>query len=248
MLKRIGGWVVVVIATLIFVLLLGSILGVWVGQRAFARGADSLLASVEDYLGLAISGLNDVGVSLDTAKTRVDEITTRASEISAEGGSPVGLALKKTVADDVVPVITRVRSLVANIFKAMTGFNATLVAVNRMPGVEVPTFTSELDTVGTKLQNIGAEVDGLEQSIAEADGTRVISATTRISTDIGEVQTKLEESTQMVVNVQVGMGTLRLRLPWYLRLGALATTFLLAFLTWGQWLLIGKSWQWARGR
>lgn len=248
MLKRIGGWIVVVVAALIFVLMLGVIVGAWVGQRAIENSADTLLASLDDYLGRAGTELGDVESTLGAVQSKVDAITAATQKAAASGEKPIAESLQASVDREIQPTLERVTDLVKGVFAALTGLNATLVELNRLPNMNVPTFTTELDAVETRLQGVGDRVAGLKQTIAESDGSRIIAATTNVSTEIVAVRTQLDQALQRIDATQQRVEVFRQDLPWYLRLSAMVITFFSAFLAWGQWLLVGKSWGWARGR
>jgi hypothetical protein len=248
MLKRIGGWILLILAVVTFLLVVAGIAGTWLGRNAIDQGADALLVTAEDYLGLAITGLESVDASLAAAQTNVDNITASAEEIAASGNSPTAVALQATVADDIAPLIVNTEEVVGGVYKAMQGFNTTLVTLNRTPGINVPTFTPQLDAVGARLQAVSNGLETLGQRIAESDGAGIIAATTQISNDIAVTRNQLDESKQMVANTQAGMEIVRVNLPWYTRVGAIASTILLVLLAWGQWLLVGLASGWALAR
>ncbi len=246
--KRFFGWIVLILAVVVFLLVAGGILGTWFGKSALDEGADALLLSAENYLGLAVTGLDSVDETLRGVQATIDEITASAEEIAANGDSPAAVALQATVVDDVAPAVRHTEEVVGGVYSAMQAFNSTLVGLNRTPGIHVPTFTPQLDVVGAQLQQVHDGMAELSTRIAESDGEGIIAATTQISQDIDASRAQLNESAQLIANTQQGMDVVRANLPWYTTLGAIASTILLFVLAMGQWVLIGRSWRWAMGR
>ncbi len=248
MLKRIGGWTLLVLSIATFLLVVGSIVGAWWGRQAINKSGDALLLSAEEYLGLALAGLQSVDTSLASAQVTVEKIAASAEEIAANGNSPSAVALQMTVADDIAPVVAGTEAMVGGVYKALQSFNTTLITLNRLPGADVPTFSAQLDTVGVQLQRISDGLASVGDRIAESDGAGIIGLTTDIATDIAATRAQLDESAQMIGKTESALERVRMDLPWYTQLGAIASTVLLVLLAFGQWSLMGRSWTWANGR
>lgn len=246
MLRKIASWILLVLAVLGLLICLGGIFGVWYARSAVDVLVDDLLAKADGYLQRADDVLTEADNRLAAAGSKVGEVKTATQEMVASGQNPVVEVLQSVLGDDALTRVEAVGPLVEGALSAASGVNDTLIAVNRLPSVDVPVFTEELANITQRLTEMQSQIASLRTTVEQADGARIVAAVDDLTLWLEETRATLGESATRVQTTQGELVTLRGNFPGYTSLASISLTLFLALMAAGQLSLIADCWRWAR--
>lgn len=248
MLKKIAGWFVIVLGLLTLLLLAGIVIGTWVGRDYMLDATVSAVTLADGYIGQAEVAIGEADKTLQEAQDAVDEVNQVADKMAAGEPNPVSDALEQKINQDVLPRYQKMTGRMEGILELLKALNATLVGINRLPGRDVHTFTEPLENVESSLTALDTYVSETTKALADRDGAVLGQVTQVTSAGIETVQTDLQKATTALDQSQVALGQLNSDVRYYSGLGAIALTLVTGLFIWGQCLLVGLGWRWARGR
>ncbi|MEJ5248657.1 MAG: hypothetical protein WHS90_12860 [Caldilinea sp.] len=181
MLRSLVHTITLFLAVIGLLLCLAALIGVWAVRKPVTDATVAVLrtfAQEAAYAGAA-------GGALSEQITRADAVMETVRERlgkTVNGGAP---EIQEMIRSRVAPSIASARSTLINVRTSLVALNASLEQLNRLPGVEAPTFTAELqefdrhltefDALVTELQTLTAEstldVSQIEASIERASRT-----------------------------------------------------------------------------
>jgi hypothetical protein len=151
-LRKIGSVIVLVLTVIGFLAALGGCVGVWSYKddvtAAVTSGLDTAIKVAtlgERATAQSAVAVGQVGAGLSAAQESLGERVANRQENIAN--------LKADAIERYGPTVNRAVETVSATTDAIVSFNATLEAVNRIPGVTVPTFTAELETAQSQLED-----------------------------------------------------------------------------------------------
>lgn len=246
MLKKVFAWILLVIAVLGLVLCIGGIVGTIYVRGEVDSIANDLLTVAGGYLQNANSALSDVDSVLSSAESRLTQIGEETAQAAAEGRNPVVDKLNALVGDEAITRLQSLGQVVESLGKSMTSLNETLVTLNRLPNVDVPTFTDEIAGLTARAGEIQVRLQSVRDSIEAADGQRISEMTGDLNGYLEETRGVFSESAQRVQASQQAVGTLNEKIPGYTLWATVGIGLFLLLMAAGQVSLISDCWRWAR--
>lgn len=190
------------VVTVIFIQL--AVLGIvlcaavmWAGWAYNTPVTDSLTrvaVAGERVLSAADRGLQLTNRGLNTAlaaTTTIDGVTRAAGQRITET-SLIFTLLERTVGDTLFPRMLAAQDTVVAVADTVVGLNDTLEAANRLPFVEVPTLTTELEAVGGRLSVARGRVEEIQTGIRAIKEEKVSRPVAFITDRTGALITDLE--------------------------------------------------------
>jgi len=148
-------------------------------------------------LQIVDNGLARVNNRVQNARqtlTRVNDATAKLGD-RIEASSPLVTALSQLVDNDLAPRIENARTTAFAIHDAVVTVNSTLVALNRLPGITVPTLTPELGSVSERAQEAQTVVQDLRVTLAEMKAglvTKAEAAVTKVTARIDAALARIQ--------------------------------------------------------
>jgi hypothetical protein len=199
--------------------------------------------------------LGRVNARADQGRQSLARVNDAASRLGdrIEEGSPLLAALVGAVRDDLAPKIADARAQAAELRNGVVAVNGALEALNRFPGIAVPTLTDELSAASERIEAAQSDVQDLRAEIAEARVAAsanlvaaVTARTTRIDNGLAQIQATAAKHQATLTQKQQQVTDLADMLQRVINLLALVLTVLLLALAAGQVLLIYLCWQYVR--
>lgn len=247
--------VIMVLAAVGFILNVAGVLGVWCARAPARSDVTDVAATMTHALGIVNNGLGRVNVQVQDARQALTRVNDAAAKLGdrVEANSPLVTMLSQRVGNDLAPRIESARTTAFAIHDAVVGVNSTLVALNRLPGVTVPTLNNELGAVSQRAQEAQAAVQDLRATLADMKAgiaTKAEEAVTRVTTRIDAVlagiQATVNKYQATVTRTQERIATARDRLLLLIDLFTVSMTLLLASFATGQLLLMYVCWCYVR--
>ncbi len=233
MAKRIGGGLLLLLASIGLILCLITLFGVWQVRTQIVEIGTAAAPVARDYLLLADSGLTQIDGTLDEVQLRLsDADSKRYDELLAE-------------------LAERVRRLAAfgrKLHEGLVKLNKTLVLLNRLPGSSVPTITNELATLDQELERISGQLDELRGIVARTtiDQGAATALIARTSSDVGNLQARLSAAQASLNQAAQALDLVEQNLANWTASGATLVSLLALLFAAGQVSLILNAIRWLR--
>ncbi len=229
----------------------------WTLNASITRSLVQAVTGAEHLLGVVEGGLTRVDGGLGEALsvvTTVDETVRSAGDTIVETDLAF-LVLERTVGDTLFPRVITAQEAATNLAGAIVAFNDTLEAANRMPFVEIPTLTNELQVAAEGLTAARSEVEAMRaemQAIKEQKVGRpvtfVTSRTTPIAANLDRALTAVGSTQTAIVDRQARLADLRGRLPGLLNLISFLVTLVMIWLVAAQVYVFLRMVEYLTGR
>jgi uncharacterized protein YukE len=154
-------------------------------------------ATMTRALGIVDNGLARVNTQVKDARQTIARVNNAAAILGdrIQANSPLVTKLSQLVDKDLTPRIEKARTTTVSIHDAVVTVNSALVALNRLPGVTLPSLTNELGAVSeraqeaqTALQDLRVTLAGLKAGIATKAEVVVTKVTARIDAALARIQ------------------------------------------------------------
>lgn len=253
--RRVLVGAVMVLAVLGLLINVSELVGVWAAYGPTRSAVIDVSNTLTQTLQVADNGLTRVDGAVQNARqtlTQVNDVATQLGD-RAKTNSPLITALSQRVDSKLGPVLDQAQTTAANIHDAVLKVNGALVALNRFPGVTVPTLSSQLSAVSDRAQEAQAAAQDLRVTLANIKAGLVTKAETTIKKVTARIDTPLARIQDLVNTYQAKVAQAQERvtsttnsiLTWLLVL-ALALTVLLIIFMVGLALLIYVCWEYVR--
>lgn len=229
----------------------------WSLNTPLTEGLTETLTTAESILTRADEGVERINSGIGVARQATSTIQ---GAVLAAGDTIVNTdiaftVLERTVGDTLFPVIVEAAESSRAIAGTIIGINDALESANRLPFVEVPTLSDELNVVAAELTAARERVDEIRGEIQTAKETAVgrpVSAVTSRTEPLLErldvAQATLREVNSRIDRTLAGLGLLRGRLPGLLDALSVVLTLVFLWLILAQGALTWQGWSYLRGR
>ena len=261
-LKRIGHFLLVIIAILVIVLSASGIYGTWWLHRTVTDVTLQVFSIVNTGVAVVDNGVAVVGGLVQDGRTEVQQAETTITTVGAnlQENSPVLTALNTRLETRLAPTVSKVQTTLAPVRGALQTINVVVSILNSLPFVqENAPAVDRLDTALTRLDLLAADVrqldDTLRASVVEGKNqltqeavTTLTTLTTRIDTGLSEVQSTVQSVQNDIAVLQGRIQARQERLLLIYNLVAVALTLLLIWLIYSQIVVIQKHWRGVRAK
>ena len=114
-----------------------------------------------------------------------------------QANSPLATALSQRIDNELVPRVENARTTAVAIHDAVVTVNSTLVALNRFPGVSVPTLSNVLSSVSDRAQEAQTAVQDLRVTLANIKAgtvTKAEAAVTQVTSGIDATLARIQDT------------------------------------------------------
>ena len=256
-LRRLAAIVIILLSILGLILCAASIIGTWVADSALINATTRILTLASASLNTADQAATAVANGITSIRDGIASINQSVTQAGDKlnQSTPVLDFVTSTVGEQLSPTIDNVREKATTLRDTVIGVNNTLEAINSIPGVNVPTFTTQIQAIGDRLtavrtavQELGAYLANLKASAIDATVTAVTSRTTKIDDALASIQTDVANFQTQVNNLQAQIAQLRAYIPVWLNITAIVITLVVLWFAFGQLRLIVYGRSLFRGR
>ncbi len=160
-----------IVAGLGLLLCLVGLAGVWVVNAPLTDAVGAAAQAVDGYLGLATQTLGVTEEQVTALRTELGDVRARLDTVTEERRSD---ALAR-VGQRVGPALDTVRTTVAGVHTAIVALNHSLETANRIPSVNVPTLTDELQVADQRIEEMQSGLSAVTAALGDitVDGSEV---------------------------------------------------------------------------
>src|SRR5439155_6774448 len=151
------------------------------------------------------------------------------------------------------PILENVQTTAASIHDAVLKVNSALLALNRFPGVTLPTLSNQLGTVSDRAQEAESALQDLRVTLANIKAgavtkaeTAVMQVTTRIDGPLARIQSLVNTYQAKSIQAQDRVSSTTNTILTLLLVTAVSLTLLLIIFSAGLLLLIYVCWLYVR--
>ena len=192
---------------------------------------------------------------MQTGRQTLTQVNTEAVQLGdrAKTNSPVITALSQRVDTKLAPVLEQAQTTAATIHDATLKVNGALVALNRFPGVTVPTMSDQLSAVSDRAQEAVSAMQDLRVTLANIKAgtvtkaeTAVMQITARIDAPLARIQSLVTTYQARVAQAQDRVSSTTNTILTWLLVTAISLTLLCIIVAVALLLLIYVCWQYIR--
>jgi hypothetical protein len=203
--KRVGGIVVIVISVIVLLTSVGGIVGLWIVNGAAHDLTSAVFSPIQSGLNTANTTLNNVNTHVDNARSRISNAQQSLGQLgqNSPGNGPVLGAISDTVAARLGPQIEQAQESISNTLQFITGVNQSIVAVNKLPGVDLPTLSDASDALQPRVTALSDKLQGLRTNLQSMVQGRLQVTSDRINSLLTDLDSALQ-GVQSTVNTNIG--------------------------------------------
>lgn len=261
-LKRIGHFLLVIVAVLVIVLSGAGLYGTWWLHNTVTDLTLRVFSVVNTGVAVVDNGVALVGGLVQDGRTEVQQAEETITTVGAnlQENSPVLTALNNRLETRLAPTVSKVQTALAPVSGALQTVNVVVGILNSIPFIqENAPAVDRVDTALSQVELLAADVrqldDTLRASVVEGKNqltqeavTTLTGLTTRIDTGLSEVQVTVEGVQSDIAALQVRIDTRQARLLRIYNLTAIALTLLMLWLIYSQIVVIQKHWRGVRAK
>ncbi|MGZ3616903.1 MAG: hypothetical protein ACXWPS_10545 [Ktedonobacteraceae bacterium] len=203
---------IVMVLTLVGLLIdMTELVGVWAAYGPARNSVITVSNTVIQGLQVADKGLTRANGYVTQARQTVTDVNNAASLLgdNIKTNSPLITALGQRVETKLAPVLDNVQTATSSVHDAALKVNGALVALNRFPGVTVPTLNDQLATISDRSQQAESATQDLRVTLANIKaglvtkaGTTLKQVTARIDAPLAKIQSLINTYQAKVTNAQ----------------------------------------------
>jgi hypothetical protein len=253
--KRVLVGVVMVLAVLGLIVDGSALVGVWASYGPARNSVITVSNTLTQALQVANKGLTRVNGTVQTARQTLTQVNDQATQLGdkAKASSPLVTALSQRVDTRLAPILENVQTTAASIHDSVLKVNGALVALNRFPGVTVPTLSDQLSSVSDRAQQAESAVQDLRVTLANIKAgavtkaeTAVMQVTARIDAPLARIQGLVNTYQAKAVQAQDRVTSTTNTILTLLLVTAISLTLLFIIVAVALVLLIFVCWQYIR--
>lgn len=199
--KKIGASLLLIVAGLGLLLCLAVAIGVWVANTPITDTLTSTLDAANAYAQLAGSATALASDQVEAVRQQLDSVQSPVATMPPEARADVAAQVTGQVTGVIMPPINAVRTTIAAVSAAAVALNRSIESANRIPGVNLPTFTDELQAADQRMAEVSSELTATAADLADVsvDGSKIAASFTATSDKLATIQAMLDRSTQQIV-------------------------------------------------
>ena len=231
--KKIGAFFLLLVAGFGLLLCLAGVIGVWVFNTPVTDTVTSTLSAANGYVELAGTTTGLASDQVQTIRQQMDSLQSQVVDASA----------REKIQREIVPVVVRLRNTFVTLRTAAVTLNRSLESANRIPGVDLPTFTDELQAADQVLDQVNSELTATaaELSNGSVDGSKVAAAYASTSDKLASLQAMLDRWTGQVTRVGQALVAAEAAAPRLIDWTSLVLSVLFLLFGAGQVCLIARA-------
>ena len=195
--RKIGASLLLIVAGLGLLLCLIGGIGVWVADQPLTDTVTAALSAANGYLQLAGNGAATASDQVESVRQQIDAAQSTVANLPPEARAKAA----SEITERIMPPINILRTTIATLRTAAVSLNKSLESANRIPGVNLPTYTDQLQAADQVLDEVSSELAAAAAQLTDVtvDGSRIeasLAATSaKLATVVGMLDGWAQQST-----------------------------------------------------
>jgi chromosome segregation ATPase len=248
MLKKIVAVFVMIGSVIGAIFCTAGIIGAWAVQTPAQNAVNSTLDSANSYVALARQTVQGTSERIAGVRTEIADAQQRLQNLTPAQRETMRQNLRDAAQQRFGPSVTAVRSTAEQISAGLVSLNMALENFNRIPGVNVPTLSNELERVNQRMEAMNGRLQDYQAALSETEfnGERLTAAATQVTDEIAGVEGRLGEWQGRLGNLSAELEGAKGRIANALTLGAVGMTLFFGLFLAGQLSLFSHALGWFR--
>lgn len=241
---KVTGVLLVILAASGLLLCSAGLIGVWVVNAPLTSGVQTTAQAAVNYLQTSIAALDVTEARLLELRTQLDAFSSRIDAMTPESRAALTAQFVDAVQRQIGPDIATLRTTLATVRAGVVALNHSLVAANRIPGVNVPTFTEELQAADQRLGEAQAQVATLRAALADAsiDGSQLRTLVDALSTQLATSESILASFEAQLLALREVVLSIDSAAPGVIDMSTIVLSLLFVLFGAGQFCLLRRAW------
>jgi hypothetical protein len=247
--RKIGASLLLVAAGLGLLLCLAGLIGVWWVNPPVTDALTTTIDVASGYVDLAGNTAELAGDQVGAARQELDALAGAVAAMPPEARAETVAQIREQIQSRIMPPIIALRTTIGVLRAAVVALNQSLEAANRIPGVQLPTFTDELQAADQVIDEVSNEVAGVARELADvsADGSKIAASVAAASAKLASTEVMLDDLTLRVTGIDQAMAGAEAAAPQVIDWISIALSLLFLLFGIGQASLIERAIRWLRG-
>lgn len=192
--RKIGASLLLIVAGLGLLLCLIGGIGVWVANQPLTDTVTAALSAANGYLLLAGNGAATASDQVESVRQQIEALQSTVANLPPEARAKAA----SQITERIMPPINILRTTIATLRTAAVSLNKSLESANRIPGVNLPTYTDQLQAADQVLDEVSSELAAAAAQLTEVtvDGSRIAASLAATSAKLATVEGMLDGWTQ----------------------------------------------------
>jgi hypothetical protein len=255
--RRTGGVLVLIVSALVLLSTVAGVIGLWIATGQAHDLVTAVFSPLDSGLNTANEALDRVNMHVNNARARVSNAQEFVGQLGQDpvGNGAVLGAISNTVLAKLGPEIDQARESVSNTLSLVNGVNKTIVAVNKLPGVNLPTLTDEVQavqarmtTLGDRMQNLRSDLEAAVQGRLQITGSRLNSLLAAVDSGLQNLQSVVDQYVARVGQAQAKVTGLNSDIASWITITWVIATIYLLWIATSQVVMIVIGWSLFRSK
>jgi hypothetical protein len=243
LLRRIGAWLLLLLAAIGLVVTLATAFGVWFVRPPLNESVEALMESADGIVGYVDDALVNLETVLARAESGAAEVARQVEASRAAGVNPVVAAAEARLGVDVAATAATVQEVAEGAVTAIVALDNTLDQAARLPGLQVPTLGDKPEQIQEQMLALRDGLETVQNAAAERDGERVENAAETVVTNIAALRTGVVEIDREAKMVRQGIERVRTTFPTVSMWSSVIISGFGLLMAAGQWQLMASAWR-----
>lgn len=230
--KKVLAGLAMILAVIGLVICAAGVIGAWALNAPAKQMTAGALTAVEAYSALGSEAAQTVGGSVGEIRSVVDQVNQALAGAPGDDQTQSLASVKARLNESVAPRLARAIETARTVEQTALSINQTLESVNRLPGINVPTFSDELQIAGARLRDVATAVEGIRATLAESnlDQARLQAATQEAAARLGAAEASLGVAQTQLKALSAASADVKARVPgWFDSLSLIASLLFILF-------------------
>jgi len=255
--KRTGGVLVMIISALVLLASIGGVIGLWIANDQAHNLTAAVFAPLESGLNTATGALENANTHLTNARTRVSNAQQTVAQLgqNISGSGAVLGAISDTVGAKLGTEIDEARESTRNTLAFVNGINNSIIALNELPNVNLPTLTDELNSLDSrittlegKIQDLRTEIQQIIQGKIQVTASRINNLLADLDSGLQNIQSVVNKSMGNIQQRQAQLASMKSDISSWITIGWIAATVFLLWIAISQVVMIRYGWSLLRNK
>ncbi len=248
MLKRIFAVIVMILSAVGAIFCVAGILGAWLAPVPIKAVANSTLDAANGYVALAGQATQNASQRIAGVRSEIEDAQQRIQNATPEQRDAVRQQVRDGIQQRFGPSVADVRATATQVSAGLVTLNASIENFNRIPGVNLPTLTDELQAVNQRLDAANERLQNFSATVSEAqfDGSRLNAAAEQATAELSSLETRLGEWQTRFGNLSASVENAKGAIAGALTAMSIAATLFFGLFAAGQISLFAHALGWFR--
>ena len=246
--KRAIRVIAIVLSAIVLLCSLGGLVGLWMLQRQIREITTAVFAPIDSGLATVNKALSTVNGRVTAAKSKVADVQQSVDQLGQNpvfDGSVVG-SIADALNTKLGPQIDETRESVGNAVQFAVGINNSIEALNKLPRVNLPTLTDQLQTLQTRLTTLDERVQQLradlgsmrQEKLQQIPGTRIKNLLGNVTTALENINEAANKQSANIERAQSRVTDLKCDISIWITIAWIAGTLFLGWIAISQVVML----------